>query len=144
LFKSDPRVSIAEIGTLALFFPSFVNEENNRDLMDEVTEDELKEIFFSFQKEKSPGPDGWTIEFFQCFFELIGPDILYVVKESRQQGHMHAPLNATFISLIPKMDDPHSFDDFRPISPCNCIYKIISKIISCIIKSSLTKNISCE
>jgi hypothetical protein len=41
-----------------------VDEENNKDLMAEVTEVELKEIIFSIQKEKIPGLDGWTIEFF--------------------------------------------------------------------------------
>jgi len=64
LFKCDPRISIVEVIRLALFFPSFVDKENNKDLMAEVTEVELKEIIFSIQKEKIPGLDGWTIEFF--------------------------------------------------------------------------------
>jgi len=44
--------------------------------MVEVIEEELKEIFLSFQKEKSLGPDVCTIELFQYFFDLIGQDIL--------------------------------------------------------------------
>jgi hypothetical protein len=49
---------------MAQLFPRFVDEEDNRLLMEEVSEEELKEVLHSFQKDKSPGPDGWTIEFF--------------------------------------------------------------------------------
>ena len=42
-------------------FLRFVEEEDNHSLMEEVTEEELKEALHSFQKDKSPGPDEWTI-----------------------------------------------------------------------------------
>jgi hypothetical protein len=41
-----------------------VDEEGNQDLYAEVTEAELKDTLQSFQKDKSPGPDGWSIEFY--------------------------------------------------------------------------------
>jgi hypothetical protein len=113
-------------------------------LMEELSEDELEEVLHNFQKNKIPGLDGWTIYFFVGIFEFIGKDILKVVEESRVNGHIHAPLNATFIALIPKVDDPKSLDDFRPISLCNSVYKIISKIISKRIKAILSKSVSHE
>jgi hypothetical protein len=112
LFKVDERVSIDAIVQLALFFPRFVDEVDNRELMEEVTEEELKEVLHSFQKDKSPDPDGWSMDFFMGLFDFIGKDILRVVEESRSNGFMHPPLNATFIALIPKKDDPQSFEDF--------------------------------
>jgi hypothetical protein len=63
--------NIADIIRLALFFPRFVEEEGNRDLFVEVTEEELKEMLHNLQKDKSPGPDGWTVEFYLGFFELL-------------------------------------------------------------------------
>jgi hypothetical protein len=42
------------------------------------------------------------------------------------------------------VDDPQSFDDFRPISLCNCIYKIIAKIIARRLKPLLSEAISKE
>jgi len=59
-------------------------------------------------------------------------------------GHIHNPINANFISLVPKTDNPSSFEDFEPISLCNCLYKIISKVISRKLKVILSKHISRE
>ena len=52
-----------------------MEEEDNQILMDEVTEEELKVVLQSFQKDKSPSPDGWTIEFFLELYELLGSDL---------------------------------------------------------------------
>ena len=49
-----------------------MEEEENSALMEEVTEEELKLALHSFQKDKSPGPNGWTIEFFINLFDLMG------------------------------------------------------------------------
>ena len=71
-------------------------------------------------------------------------DLLHVVNDSRQAGFIYRTFNATFIALIPKSDELVSLDEYRPISLSNCIYKIISKIISRKIKGVLSKLISCE
>jgi hypothetical protein len=42
---------------------------------------------------------------------------------------MSSCINATFLAVIPKLDCPNSFDDFCLIVLCNCLYKIIAKII---------------
>jgi hypothetical protein len=109
--------------------------------MEEVTEDELKEVLHIFQKDKIPRPDDWTIEYFLGFYDLPGEDILQVVEESRREGVLHAPLNSTFKSLIPKSDNPQFFEEFPPISLYNCIYKIVEKIIARRLKPILYSSI---
>lgn len=55
---------------------------------------------------------------------------------------MSVAINSTFVALIPKLDNPSTFNDFRPISLCNCIYKIIAKIIANRLKTILSTHIS--
>jgi hypothetical protein len=65
-----------------------------------------------------------------------------VVEASRLSGNILATFNTTFIALIPKTDNPTKFESFFPISLCNNIYKIISKIISRRLKEILSKQVS--
>ena len=144
LFKAPAQASIAEIIQLAQMFPRFVDEEGNEELLKAVTEEELKVVWGSFQKDKSPGPDGWTIDFFMALFDILGMDLLQVLEESRSSGWIPASFNTTFIALIPKADNAITLNDFRPISLCNCVYKIISKVIAGRLKSILSEHISAE
>eukprot|EP00253_Pinus_taeda_P030603 PITA_30603 len=57
-------------------------------------------------------------------------------------GSIYHAINSTFIALIPKSDAPDSFDDYRPISLCNCLYKIISKTIANHLRPILCRSIA--
>jgi hypothetical protein len=86
---------------------------------------ELKEVLSLFKKDKSRGPNGWTVEFFTHFFDLEGEDLLEMVEESRLKGFIARSLNSTFLALIPKAKKPTTFGDFKHISLCNLCYKLI-------------------
>eukprot|EP00253_Pinus_taeda_P024864 PITA_24864 len=91
-----------------------------------VTEDELLAAMKASKNDRSSGPDGWPIEFFLHFFDLFKADLL---EASRKSGNIHSALSSTLIALIPKKGDSASFLNYRPISLCNSLFKIISKII---------------
>ena len=76
IFKEDHQITIAEVIQISQFFPGSINEEDNLELMEEVSEEELKATLHSFQKDKNPGPDGWTVEFFIAGYDSIGLDLL--------------------------------------------------------------------
>lgn len=70
-------------------FPSMFDEEQNECLFASFTEEELLSVMKSFKKDKSLGPDGWTIDFFIHFFDLMKNDILGMVEESRSTGNIN-------------------------------------------------------
>jgi len=90
---------------------------------------ELERKLKWFKRDKIPGPNGWSIEFYIAFFENIKQDLLKVFKDYRLIRCMYEAIISTFIALISKVESPHSFNDFRPISLYNFLYKIITKII---------------
>ena len=90
-------------------------------LMGRVTDIELLKVLHSFQKDAILGTGGFPVELFLGFIDMVGGDLLKVVEESTKVGHVHRPINSTFIALIPKKDKPENFDNFHPISLCNCL-----------------------
>jgi len=128
-FKEPKRANIREIIRVVDYFPRMVDEEDNENMYKTILMEELLVVLNTFQKGKSPDLDGWTTEFYLDLFHLNGEDLLRVVEEVRLSRKVTRSINSTFISLIPKSTCSKSFNDFRPISLCNCVYKIIYKII---------------
>ena len=102
IFSDPGEDTIAEAMRIAQCFPRFIEGDEAEDISGPVSKEEVEAAMKTMGKEKSPGPDGWTIELFLHFFDLIGPDITEVVEESRRKGEIYKPFNSTFIALIPK------------------------------------------
>lgn len=69
-------------------------------------------------------------------------DLIDLVEEVKASGRFSGAINSTFLVLIPKNKGGVSFEDFRPISLCNTIYKIVSKIIAERLKGILSLHIT--
>lgn len=143
-FKAPLAPSLLEIINLVGHFLRYLDLDGIDDLIKPISIGELESTLKWFKRDKSPCPDGWSMEFYIAFVDIIGPDLLGVIEESRTLGRIYAPLNSTYIALIPKTDSPSSFHELRPISLCNCLYKIIAKIIANRIKPILSEHISQE
>lgn len=111
LYRSPAGINLAETINVENHFPRVFNEEDAEELFEPITTGELEGILKWFKKNKSPGLDGSTIEFYLSFYELLGPDLLKAVEETRTTGSLYHATNTTFIALIPKCDSPSSFDD---------------------------------
>lgn len=78
---------------------------------------------------KSPGPDGLPAGFYQHFWNVVGNDVVGMIKGFFHSGYILKELNQTLITLIPKTSCPNTCKEFRPISLCNVAYKAITKIL---------------
>jgi hypothetical protein len=73
--------------------------------------------------------------------DYVGEDLLGVMEKIRVEWKLKPNINAMFLTLIPKSDYMSSFDDFRAIALCNCLYKILSKFITLRLKPLLSNYI---
>ncbi|KAK4382864.1 putative mitochondrial protein [Sesamum angolense] len=102
-----------------------------------VTGDEVRHVVFDIEDEKAPGLDGYTVAFFKKAWEVVGEEITIAVQQFFSSGKLLKQLNSTLITLVPKVQLPQSMADFRPISCCTVLYKIISKVMVNRMKVSL-------
>ncbi|KAL0433540.1 UNVERIFIED_CONTAM: hypothetical protein Slati_2688300 [Sesamum latifolium] len=90
---------------------------------------EIKEALFDINEDSAQGPDGFSSGFFKSTWEVVGEDFCQAIMEFFAHGCLLKQVNATLIILIPKVQLPTKVGDFRPISYCNVIYKVITKIM---------------
>jgi hypothetical protein len=107
-----------------------VNDTMNSRLLSTFTEEEVRNALFQMNPLKSPSPDGFPADFYQKNWDTVGGDVCRAVLEFLNGGQFDAGLNVTNTVLIPKVTSPSNLTDFRPISLCNVLYKIISKVLA--------------
>ena len=67
---------------------------------------------FSLKNNKAPGPDGFNAGFFRRMWHIVGEDVINAVRSFFQTRRMLKEMNATSISLIPKVANPTRLTDF--------------------------------
>lgn len=80
--------------------------------------------------------------FYKSFWETIGDDVIREVRNFLRGGLMPDSWNDTVVVLIPKVQLPKKLKDLRPISLCNVVYKIASKVLANCLKIILPEIIS--
>jgi hypothetical protein len=110
-------------------FSSLVDAEMNEKLCAAFSEKEISDALFQIGPLKAPGPDGFPARFLQQNWDLLREDIIKAVQAFFSSGVLPEQVNDTVIILIPKKNNPEELKDFRPISLCNVIFKIISKCL---------------
>jgi len=91
---------------------------------------EVKEAIWECDSFKSPGPDDVNFGFIKDFWPELKDDVMRFVSEFHRNGKLAKGINAMFIALIPKVDNPQRLHDFRPISLVGSLYKILAKVLA--------------
>lgn len=107
-----------------------ITPKQNWELLKQITMEEVKQAIFEMHPDKSPGPDGLTPAFFKKSRDIIGSDIVELVERFMQTGEIKEYINDTNIVLIPKKSRPEQMTYLRPITLCNVLYKIVTKVMA--------------
>nr|GEY82698.1 RNA-directed DNA polymerase, eukaryota, reverse transcriptase zinc-binding domain protein [Tanacetum cinerariifolium] len=111
-------------------FDKVLSQEQNEDLERPISKDEIKSAVWDCGTNKSPGPNGFTLEFIRKYWNIICVDIKDDVSHFFNTCTFSQGCNSSFIALIPKMQDAKLVKDFRPITLIGCIYKIVTKLLA--------------
>ncbi|KAK4607051.1 hypothetical protein RGQ29_001035 [Quercus rubra] len=109
---------------------SSISEEDATWLDRPFDEDEVFGVVNEFKGDKAPGPDGFSMAFFQSCWSIVKSEVVHVFHVFHAHAVFEKSLNATFLALIPKKFDAVDIQDFRPISLVGGMYKIIAKVLA--------------
>ncbi|KAA3485169.1 reverse transcriptase [Gossypium australe] len=107
-----------------------ISTEMNDALLTPFSEDEVFKALKEMGPTKAPGPDGFLTIFFQKYWYIVGSEVLDFCLGVLNEGKAVDSANVTNIVLIPKVQNPTSMVNFRPISLCSVLYKLIAKTIA--------------
>jgi exonuclease III len=110
--------------------PCRITPEMNAQLLWDFRKEEVWAALQQMAPLKSPGPDGFPACFYQDQWETVGPEVCDAILNFVKGGSFDEDVNYTHIVLIPKSRQPSKVSDFRPISLCNVLYKILSKVLA--------------
>jgi hypothetical protein len=106
-----------------------VTQFMNDDLCKDFYEKEISDTMFQMGPLKAPGPDGSRQGFIKSIGAIMKNDVVATTRKFFLERVLSEGINDTAIVLIPKGNDLEELKDFRLISLCNMIYKLVSKCI---------------
>ena len=107
-----------------------MNEDDKKFCDQEISKTELRDIVKNLKRNKAPGLDGLTNEFYQTFWDKLEPYFIKMLQESFTGGIFPHSIRKAIMTLIFKQGDKTNLSNYRPISLTNSDYKIIAFVLS--------------
>ena len=120
-----------------------LSDDESQKLEGDIKLSELSNSLKNMKNDKSPGLDGFTVEFFKFFWT----DLKYFILRSLNYGYRTGSLSVTqkqgIITCLPKPGKSrHYLKNWRPISLLNVVYKLASSVIANRLKTTLDRLIN--
>ena len=117
----------------------------NKELVGMISDMELQNVIQSMSKSCCPGEDGFSVVFFQIYWDVVGVRLQAVCNEILVTGMMPQEMSVGLIYMIPKgRNQSVEMEKWRPITLLNTIYKIYAKVLSIRIRKFLPRLIHCS
>lgn len=120
--------STTEYREMTSLIPRLVTDADHDMLLQEFSEEEGLATVKAIPEDSAPRLDYFTI--FLHAWSIVAGDVVVAVREFFMGKIMNDVLGASINALVPKLDDPKTFQDYGPISLCQVFYKIISKVVA--------------
>lgn len=109
----------------------YLSEEDRSSLDQPFSTSELIEAINLLSNNKSRGEDGFPLEFYKEFKDLLVPYLMEVLNQAKVEKSFPDSFSNAIISVILKKDkDPNNCASYRPISLLNVDYKIVTKMVA--------------
>lgn len=118
--------NVADMESVLRYINLIIGQDINSSNCFLVQDEEIKKAVFVMGSFKALGADRFNGLFFQKFWEVVGQDISGGVKSFFELGTLENNVNNTEMVLIPDVKNPFSVHNYKPISTCNFVYKIIA------------------
>ncbi|RVW48943.1 Transposon TX1 uncharacterized 149 kDa protein [Vitis vinifera] len=106
------------------------------------SEEEVFGALSDLNGDKAPGPDGFTMAFWQFSWSFLKEEVMGFFKDFHDQGKFIKGIIACFLVLIPKKGGVEDLKDFRPISLVGSLYKLLAKVLANRLKKVMGKLVS--
>ena len=107
-----------------------VSQLENEYLTYTFSQEEVRAAIFQMEHNKAPGPDGFSPEFYQVFWNLIKDDLMALFTDFHQGNLPLNRLNFGTIILLPKKKDAKVIRQYMPICLLNVSFKIFTKVVT--------------
>lgn len=142
LFSASPTLNFGEQTFFLDSLDLKLSSEDSERCEGAVSAAECHAALLSFKRNKSPGLDGLTYEFYQHFWDLLGDDMVAMFNECFSLGKLALSQRTAVITLLFKKGDRLDPANWRPISLLCTDYKILAKVLTFRLRSVISSVIS--
>lgn len=116
-----------------------LTREEKIELQKPFTPEEVRVAVRSMGRFKAPGPDGFQPVFYQDCWEVVENSVTRFVLGFFETRVLPESTNDALLVLIPKVAKPECITQFRPVSLCNVLFKVITKMMVIRLKNVISK-----
>lgn len=103
---------------------------------------EIKDVVWDCEGSKSPGPNDYKLNFIKRCWSFFEQDFVRMFTDFHENGRLSKVITSSFLTLIPKRDNPLKLGDYRSFFLVGCIYKVLAKLLTSRLKRVLDSIVS--